>query len=608
MNKKTLHISAILSLFSLLSLFIACEMTAPEPEQVPAHEGKAAVLVIIETDAGRTVSPNALQDADAWALWGGKQGDKETLLKEFSSAQGFTVYLNDTGTWNFTLSGYKDNELILSGTIGEQTISPTETNTLTFAVKPVLEGDGAINLVIELPPDIGITEARVFKNGEEAGSITPADDKVVLNGDYPAGAYRFVIKLYNDDSQLCGVISEAVHVWAHLTSAKTYTLSLEDLNLTYPITYHLWEGETETSSYHRNAALTLTESSRDGFIFTGWYADTDFSGAAIGAIPAGSMGHKEFYAKWTDPDPDKLDNVSAQTLAWISANAEEGGAYTITLNADKTIAPATLSYGGKKVNITLKGGDTEHTITLSSSGALFAVGSNVTLTLGDNISLRGLSSNTASLVRVNDGGTLAMETGSKISGNTSYYGGGVYVATGATFTMDGGAISGNTATGNSNSNGGGGVYVDGGMFTMSGGNISGNTSYSCGGGVYVSSGTFTMSGGAISGNTASFNSYGGGGVYVNIGTFTMSGGAISGNTSTGNGGGVYVGSNAAFIKQSGGIIYGSDAESGLKNTTRNGGHAVYVNRGSSSGRQRNTTAGEGVTLYSRTSGSAGGWE
>jgi autotransporter-associated beta strand protein len=46
------------------------------------------------------------------------------------------------------------------------------------------------------------------------------------------------------------------------------------------------------------------------------------------------------------------------------------------------------------------------------------------------------------------------------------------------------------------------VFVSGnGTFMMNGGEISGNTS-SYGGGVYVNDGTFTMNGGEISGNTA----------------------------------------------------------------------------------------------------------
>ena len=109
-----------------------------------------------------------------------------------------------------------------------------------------------------------------------------------------------------------------------------------------------------------------------------------------------------------------------------------------------------------------------------------------------------------------------------------------------------------------------------------------------------------MTAGTISGNTASD----GGGVMVS-GTFTMNGGTISSNTANiYSGGGVYVGSSGTFTKSSG-IIYGSNASAALKNTASRDGHAVYVY---SSSKKRDTTAGEGVSLDSEVSGSAGGWE
>jgi hypothetical protein len=269
-------------------------------------------------------------------------------------------------------------------------------------------------------------------------------------------------------------------------------------------------------------------------------------------------------------------------LSWLSSNAVEGGSYTVTLGQNETVGPWTLSYSGKKVNITLSGGASERVISLNANGSLFTVESGVTLTLGGNVTLRGRSDNTLSLIKVNSGGTLMMNTGSKISGNSAEMGGGVFVE-GCTFTMNGGTISGNSAR-----NDGGGVHISDGTFTMSGGTISGNsittTFLGSGGGVDVSGGTFTMSGGTISGNSASSALFG-------------------------NGGGVCVGNRGAFIKQSGGIIYGSDAAGSLRNTARSdeNGHAVYY-EDSSSTKIRNTTAGSGVTLNSGLNGSAGGWE
>jgi hypothetical protein len=190
---------------------------------------------------------------------------------------------------------------------------------------------------------------------------------------------------------------------------------------------------------------------------------------------------------------------------------------------------------------------------------LITVGSGVTLTL-KNITFTGSPGDgthryNSSLIKVNSGGTLILETGAGIKGNTRMWfdtvpgAGGVTVF--GTLIMNGGEISGNKTT--SDSNNGGGVYVG-------------------------SGGIFTMNGGIISNNAAGDLSYGawGGGVYVgNNGAFTMSGGTISGNYCKQSGGGVRVYDNAVF-KKTGGTIYGSDAADSLKNTASVGGHAVSV--------------------------------
>jgi hypothetical protein len=263
----------------------------------------------------------------------------------------------------------------------------------------------------------------------------------------------------------------------------------------------------------------------------------------------------------------------ADKLAWLNTNAVSNTTYVLELTAiEELLAPHELSYSNKSnITLHLKGIGTERTVSLSYfNGSLFTVGEGVTLVLDENIILQGHSSNDASLISVN-GGTLIMNEGSKITSNiSSSYGGGggVYVYSGGTFTMNGGEISGNTARN------GGGVCVYG-TFTMNGGEISGNTTDDGGGGgVYVyDGGTFTMNGGKISDNTYSSSSYdyGGGGVYVNYGTFTMSGGEISSNTSNANGGGVFINGTYETFTMSGGEISGNTAN-------RNGG-GVYVNRG-----------------------------
>jgi fibronectin type 3 domain-containing protein len=343
--------------------------------------------------------------------------------------------------------------------------------------------------------------------------------------------------------------------------------------------------------------------------------------------------------------PVKVPSSSISgALTWIDENAVSGGSYLVELGSSEFIGPTSLSYSGKtNITITLKGTGANRIISLNSTnGTLFTIRSGVTLILDTRITLNGRSGNTHPLVHVYSGGTLIMNEGAKITGNTSRssyydgggvyvagtftmkggeisgnkvsssycYGGGVYVNSNGAFTMSGGKISGNSAS-SSNIAVGGGVYVAG-TFIMSGGEISGNSSFN-GGGVYVAgNGTFIMGNGKISGNTSSSSSSSlaayGGGIYITTnGTFTMNDGEISGNTvsssSSSYGGGVYAG-NSGIFTMNGGRINGNNAARGggvAVNTT-----GLFTKAGT--GKKRNITAGIGVEMDSLASGSAGGWE
>jgi len=323
-------------------------------------------------------------------------------------------------------------------------------------------------------------------------------------------------------------------------------------------------------------------------------------------------------------------NLAAK-LSWLQAEAVSGVEYIIEVNTTESIGPTTLSYSGKNnITIRLKGLTTERIINLSSNGSMFGVWDGVTLILENNITLQGRNNNNNELVYVTGSGTLIMNTGSKITGNTNVStsilsggggvsvgsggtfsmsggiinnnisdsaGGGVYVVNStSTFTMTGGEISGNICTSTSTSSwyGGGGVHIQGGgTFNMSGGSINNNTANGLGGGVMIGSsitGNFTMSGTAIIDNNKA-NS-GGGVMILGDNIFTLLGGTISNNKAeNGSGGGVNVNTNGTFI-MSGGNIHNNTAPSNLI-----GGGVWVSNNGTynmSGGTIRGNTSGGGA--------------
>jgi uncharacterized repeat protein (TIGR02543 family) len=139
----------------------------------------------------------------------------------------------------------------------------------------------------------------------------------------------------------------------------------------------------------------------------------------------------------------------------------------------------------KNIKLTVESGKSR-TITASAGNfALFSItnaDSSLTLgpTTGDGtLTLSGANAaaeaNRRGVYISGSGRTFTMNDGVIITGfKNSASGGGVYVASSAQFTMNGGEISDNTASGRDNSRGGG-VYVTGTSttFTMSGGNIYG---------------------------------------------------------------------------------------------------------------------------------------
>ena len=122
----------------------------------------------------------------------------------------------------------------------------------------------------------------------------------------------------------------------------------------------------------------------------------------------------------------------------------------------------------------------------------------------------------------------------------TYYGGGVYVETGASFELAGGTIYACGVQSGAQSAYGGGIYAEGGSVTMTGGairNCAVSADYGASGGaIYAKAGSVTMSGGVISGCSA----MSGGGISASEGTVRITGGRIENCKASERGGGLSV--------------------------------------------------------------------
>ena len=194
------------------------------------------------------------------------------------------------------------------------------------------------------------------------------------------------------------------------------------------------------------------------------------------------------------------------------------------------------------VGVTLRGGSAPF------GGAVFVpVGSTLALTNAEII--ENQAANGAGLFVA---GTVTI-TGSALTGNAAVttgsmndgFGGGLFVAPGASATLVDAVVAGNTASRN-----GGGTYA-GGTLVASQGEFTGNQAGGIGGAI-EGTGSLTLTGTRVAGNTGED---GGGVAYVGLGTATLTGVEIEdntadGTTTLGGGGGVFLFSGTMTITDS----------------------------------------------------------
>ena len=275
-----------------------------------------------------------------------------------------------------------------------------------------------------------------------------------------------------------------------------------------------------------STAIKPVDLAKHGYTFDGWYtsdgAQWDFTTPVNENIT--------LTARWTL----KAQEVSnEQELTAALADSANG---VVRLTADITIT-AGLKIT-RDVTVDLNGHVLRYDET-ADPGSIFRVTSDCTLTLTDS---RPAAEHTDTTLPA--GGLITGGKGFKYDNGAgqsyTYYGGGVYVETGASFVLAGGTIYACGVRDGAQSAYGGGIYAEGGSVTMTGGTIR-NCAVSAdygasGGAIYAKAGSVTMSGGVISGCSAKD----GGGILTSGCTVQITGGRIENCKASGCGGGLFV--------------------------------------------------------------------
>lgn len=248
--------------------------------------------------------------------------------------------------------------------------------------------------------------------------------------------------------------------------------------------------------------------------------------------------------------------LKADNIATYIANGLGGGVYTLA--EDVTIS-GTLRVTGE-ATVDLNG----HILRYAEEAepdSIFRVTSGSTLTLTDSAPTA-----THSDASLPAGGLITGGKGFKYDNGAgqsyNYYGGGVYVETGASFVLAGGTIYACGVQSGAQSAYGGGIYAEGGSVTMTGGTIRScavSADYGASGGaICAKAGSVTMSGGVISGCSAKD----GGGILTSGCTVRITGGRIENCKASEHGGGLYISGHADQIPVLDAVISGCEAENG----------------------------------------------
>jgi fibronectin type 3 domain-containing protein len=548
------------------------------------------------TDTSITLAWNAVNEANGYSIY--RSVNNNGAYSKVNSGIIMGTTFTDTGLDGFTAYYYRVSaisdsiECVRSNTVSITTLLSAPANLRLSTVTDV-------SVSLEWNTLSGASGYNIYRSDSEYGVYIKVNELLISAISYtntnlsPNTNYYYKVSAISSDG-VEGVQSVAVHA-ATLRSAPG---NVRVTFVTHNSTSLAWNAVNGVSGYniYRSSSINGTYVKlNSGVLIATEYTDTGVSSyPTIFYYKVTAVFNGGIESMRSDPGSVIIvpGNNLATKLAWLQNNTVSNNLYIIEVDCDENISPHTLSYSSKSgIAILLSGNDVMRTVNISDQGRLFTVDTGVTLILYNNITLKGINNNNNSLVYVNNGGTLAMNTGAKIIDNYISYlhgGGGVYVD-GGTFTMNGGEISGNSSTYYH----GGGVNVSGGIFTMNGGKITGNTSSTSGngGGVYVNDGIFTMNGGEISGNISSGS---GGGVYVS-GTFNLNGGEIFGNTSRSGGGGVYV-SGETFI-MNGGIISENSASSSEGGGVYISNVTFSMNNGEISGNSATSFGGGGVYVH-----------
>lgn len=390
----------------------------------------------------------------------------------------FSLSASSYGGMNLTMNFYDDNNNVNKVTVKAYSISSSSGS------KTLLSKTGSKDFTSE-----DFTEAEV--EGRIKKSLTYSRQRNQSNECLDSGTYYITFDFYK--TGLAAPLNSAGYFVNVAGGFVTTGDLLVDINnpLTINLKYYvddvfvpvesgeLPEGVSVSGSDALPATLIapksdeveLPELIKDDYIFMGWYTDADFTTRCTEnasnkqIIEAGSSGLKTLWARFIKPELYVSSSGTSDGNGFTEANAmnsltsaiskinslceimnplgKKPNSFTINIigevtggvtidTAYKNLPEKVILVGKNDGTSNLKASGTSSVLTFSNS-ALEVEISDLTIT-GAN---RGDSSSGGGIYLIN--GTCTLADGAKITGNSATLGSGVYVSSGATFQMGGGA-------------------------------------------------------------------------------------------------------------------------------------------------------------------------
>ena len=370
--------------FAVTALFIlavtSCFNDVKLQPAVKTQDKKAYLCFSERTETFRKVIPADLTESDitkVTLLYRLSASDNtETQFTELKSWNGLSTFIADKecslepAAYDFKLDLYissaeeEAEPVLVQSALNEAVKLAEGINYINFDAKYV-QGKGNFELTLLWEDTVCIKglKAAIFEkqqdslsigevlNGFDYETLTITDDSaagknkaVYAKTDIPTGEYWFKVLVDNESQSENGgkldFICDIVVIAPGITTSKEETLTEEQINRYYSVTYNLNGGEwaesfTPVGSHNEYQAVSLpvrNDVKKEGCFFIGWFTE---SGEQIEIIDTGTLHDTEINAVW------------GSTVITVSLEKIEGDDpnLVITLVENQLVAPsAYVSY------------------------------------------------------------------------------------------------------------------------------------------------------------------------------------------------------------------------------------------------------------------------